>query len=44
MKKLLTIFFSLGLLTSMSLIAQDTMKQDASLAATWTLNPTPPAP
>jgi len=28
MKKLLTILFALGLLTSMSLIAQDTMKQD----------------
>ncbi len=28
MKKLLTIIFALGLLTSMSLIAQDTMKQD----------------
>ena len=28
MKKFLTIVFALGLLMSMSLIAQDTMKQD----------------
>ena len=28
MKKLMTMVFALGLLTSMSLIAQDTMKQD----------------
>lgn len=28
MKKLMTVVFALGLLTSMSLVAQDTMKQD----------------
>src|SRR3974390_523623 len=28
MRKLMTIVFALGLLTSMSLVAQDTMKQD----------------
>ena len=34
MKKLMTIVFALGVLTSFSLVAQDTMKSDTSTKAT----------